>query len=189
MKKFSLMAVTLGALMAAASAQAAIITNGGFETGSFAGWTQSGNTRSTSVSSNYEHTGTYGAKLGPVTTAGSLSQTFSTEVGGLYALSYWLEVTNIGGFKPNSFSTKVGDNVLFSGTDISTQLYKQYTYDFVAAAAQTTLTFSFRHDPAYFGLDDVSVIAKSNVPEPTTGALLGLGLLGFAASRRKAAKK
>jgi hypothetical protein len=32
-------------------------------------------------------------------------------------------------------------------------------------------------------------LAINTVPEPTTVALLGLGLLGFAASRRKAAKK
>ena len=42
----------------------------------------------------------------------------------------------------------------------------------------------------YFALDNLSFVPQStsSVPEPTTVALLGLGLIGFAASRRKAAK-
>jgi hypothetical protein len=40
-----------------------------------------------------------------------------------------------------------------------------------------------------FRSDSILSLDVTAVPEPTTVALLGLGLLGFAASRRKAAKK
>ena len=39
----------------------------------------------------------------------------------------------------------------------SGQSYTDYTYSYTATLAQTYITFEFRQDPAYWGLDDISV--------------------------------
>ena len=53
-----------------------VIVNCGFETGDFTGWTLTGNTGFTGVTSGspYVNSGTYGAYLGPVGSDGFLSQ-------------------------------------------------------------------------------------------------------------------
>ena len=56
-----------------------------------------------------------------------------------------------------------------------------------AGISYATLTTSSSYD--YIFVDNFTVAAGAAVPEPTSIALLGLGLMGFAAARRKSAKK
>jgi len=182
----TLMAAGLASLAPAAMAN--LLTNGGFETGTFSGWTQGGNTGATGVSSGavYVQSGAFGAALGPVGSDGILSQSFSTDVGAEYRLTFWLRSD---GYTVNDFSAAVNSTVLYSDVNIGVQAYKEYAYNFMGTGSDS-VTFTFRNDPGYLSLDTVSVdkIAdpQAAVPEPASLALIGLGLAGIAQRRRRA---
>ncbi len=132
-----------------------LIVNGGFETGNFNGWTQSGNLGFTGVSTGfYARTGIYGAFLGPVGSDGLLSQTFSTIEGKPYIVSFSLR--NQSG--PNNFSVTWAGESFFSQVNIAAGDWQSYSFTEIGTGSSTVLQFRFRNDPSYLALDDVSVI-------------------------------
>src|SRR5207342_1372158 len=88
-KSFIYILLPIALLCSAAVANANLVTNGGFETGDFTGWTNGGNTGFTGVDPGIQHSGTYGAFFGPIGSNGFLSQTLATTAGGVYTLSFW----------------------------------------------------------------------------------------------------
>lgn len=186
-KKVSIAGAAAAALTLSIPASAAeLVTNGGFENGSFGGWTQGGNTGFTGVGTGpfAARTGTFGAFFGPVGSIGTLSQTLATVVGQVYNVRAW--VRHDGG-TPNSFSASFGGQNFSGITNGPGFPFSQIGGFFTATSANTVLTFSFRQDPAFYALDDVSVDgALGAVPEPTTWMMLilGFGLIGFSMRRR-----
>ncbi|HEY4951773.1 MAG TPA: protease pro-enzyme activation domain-containing protein [Verrucomicrobiae bacterium] len=142
-----------------------LVQNGGFEAGSFSGWTQSGNFGFTSVvsgggNSAFIHSGTFGAQLGPVNTPGYLSQTLQTVPGQNYLLSLWLDSPNVGNqpLTPNEFSVSWAGNTLLDQVNIGKIGWTNLQFIVTANNASTVLQLGFRDDPYYLGLDDVSVL-------------------------------
>lgn len=154
-----------------------LITNGGFETGDFTGWVQSGNTGFTGVTNNpsLAHGGNDYAFFGPVGSLGFITQTVTTTPSQTYSLSFWLWNTADPAFNtPNEFQVLWQGNVVLDTLNVPTSSnYLNTVMSLTATGGTATISFGFRHDPSFFFFDDVSLVA-AGVPEPATWALMGI---------------
>lgn len=171
--------------VAAANANANLVTNGSFESG-LSGWNCSGADLCT-TSSDARRTGSAGAYGYDNSGFATLSQTLSTVVGASYGFSFFSNAYQTSG---NELRYSFSD---FSGSTLvpTTTQWLQTTGSFVATSTSTLMQFFFATDPGTgtWRLDDVSVEQiAAPVPEPETYAMLlaGLGLMAGFVRRRKA---
>ena len=180
-------------LIAAPAAHAGLLQNGGFETGNFTNWTQSGNVAIATVPyfgiGNSTLDGRYLAifNSGDSTPNAVLSQTFATIAGTDYTVSFDYGGTT--GQSINVASTGFGGSALGSVFATSNGAFSSatvFSYTFEADSTSSTLTISDSHANQTVSsdgiLDNVSVTA---VPEPTSLALFGAGLAGLGWLRRR----
>ena len=182
--------ILAGVALAFATPAAAqeLVTNGGFETGNFSGFTQTGNRESTFVRRDPQLavSGAYGAAFGPAGSIGGITQTLATNAGQSYLISF--DLVNFRGQSTNFYDVLFGGVSLFSATNSAAFGYTNFSTTATAVGVSTDLAFNFRHDPSFFGLDNVSVTAVNGaVPEPATWAmmLVGFGAVGVSLRRRR----
>lgn len=131
------------------------VVNPGFETGTFASWTQGGNTAYTVVSPSYAHLGQFGAQMGPTATLGTLSQIIQTVPGQQYIFSFWLE--NPYGGTGTEFKALWNGSAFMDIVDSPATGWSKRQFTVTATGLTTAIEFDFRNDPGYWGLDDICV--------------------------------
>jgi len=130
-----------------------LVSNCGFETGDFTGWTQGGDTGASSVST-CGHSGTYCAYMGPTGYNGTLTQYLNAT--GTCTLSFW--IANSG--QPSRFSVEWNSHTSFILDFVPTLPYQQFTVTGLPGSGSAFLTFTFYNPPFYISLDDVVVLCS-----------------------------
>ncbi len=175
-----------------------LVTNGGFEqtvsapnvTGlNPAGWTVVSPETYTFDTCGSDgapaHSGSCAMNFGSLTSA-SLSQTLATVAGDTYSVRFYLgDFLTQGNGPDNSFQVAFGGTTIFSETNFPLGSYALINETVEATSNSTVLSFQGFDVPNSIGLDDVSVSTASTVPEPSTFALLGAGILGAAGMLRR----
>jgi hypothetical protein len=182
-----------------------IVSNCGFETGDFTGWTVGG---ATSGNFDGNYWGVQGdlndppegaTVLGPVNSGSwaayfwtddtgtlapiTLSQQVTGPIGVLYTIAFYIDQDAL--TSTNTFSVTFAGATLTSVTNMAPTngfKFETFTYNDVSVV-NPLLQFSFENPPDYFFLDDVEVTGPVIAPEPEGMPLGGeaIGLLLLAA--------
>ncbi len=197
MKKsfLALVAAVVSAIAAPATATQ-LVTNGGFESGTFEGWTQFGGRGETNVNAADAISGSFGARFSP-NALGGIFQTITTVAGQSYDFSFDLQHRANLLAPNNSFSASFDGVTIFSLASVGNTGPNSFTFSAIASSTSAIIRFTFRDNRASpanrYSLDNVSLSATPDepLPEPASWAMLftGFALVGGNLRRRRDAMR
>jgi hypothetical protein len=175
--------VLSAATLAATSASANLIVNGGFETGDLSGWNIILEGYPIYIVTSPVESGTYAAQVAGYSFAlDELGQNVATAPGQSYVLSfgYYQDPST-----PNGFSVSWdGATVYMQTPDTNTGGAYQDVSVVVVGTGSDSVVFTAYNDPAFAYLDDVS-LTTSGTPEPAAWAMMLVGSAAMGAVLRR----
>jgi hypothetical protein len=174
------------------SASANLVTNSGFETGDFTGWSAGG---FTGVDMSSAYAGDYGAYLGTTEVPSFISQDLTTTPGSIYDLSFFLQGfetkntshTNVVSGFESTFQVFWNGVMVLNLVNPDPFQYTQFNLTGLAATgAATNLQFVYSGGGLFFNLDNVAVNAAiTAVPESLSSLWLVLPVAGMFLSLKR----
>ena len=136
---------------------AVLVSNGGFETGDFSGWTPSGNSGKDTIttSTTGRRGGTYGVQFGAAGALGYISQNIPTWPGQPYLVSCWLNSPD--GQTPSEFKATWSGQTLVDESNLGASGWTNLHFVAMNTSTSNTLQLGLRDDPSLLGLDEISV--------------------------------